>query len=325
MVRHAGDAQLKETAEACLAAARRSGEPLTVCRGIRAMASLARRAGDFAAAEACEREILAVAATEEGCEVERINAAGNLGSLALRAGRLDEAEALLTQALAGHRRREWTPSVLRGLQYLAHVQLERGDAAAAVALLEEADQAVERSGSLYERMVNENYHGWVARLGDDWAAVLRHAERARALAVRLNDASASAVEACNAAEALLELGRAAEAEPLLDYAVAQSDRAGAGRVGAEVRVAQARLLTRVGRIAEARAAVDAALPLLGTIGGSAAVEAWVEAGHVALAEGGDAAAALAEAERGLGAMGVGPRALVSRQVEALRRAVAATG
>jgi len=235
-----------------LAAARIEGDPGAMARCLVSLGRAHYRAGRFAVAEPLLRESLTIALPDAP---ERTGALRALADIALRLGRLDEAERLWTEALAVSLDTGNKDVEARSRRGLAHLRAIQGDLDAASELLAESDQLLGPEGDYRVR-----------------AGVL-------ARAVELDTAAGRLASAAYRADILIELARRhgmcerlPEAYALLAelrlrvgdhegaHAATQQNvvftRATAG-IGWEPRLRAARALAELGHRAEAIAALPA--------------------------------------------------------------------
>jgi tetratricopeptide (TPR) repeat protein len=235
-----------------LAAARIEEDPGAVARCLASLGRAHYRAGRFAVAEPLLRESLTTAPADAP---ERTGALRALADIALRVGRLDEAERLWTEALSVSLDTGNKDVEARSRRGLAHLRAIQGDLDAAAELLAEADQLLGpegdyrvRAGVLARAVELDTAAG---RLGSAAyrADILIELARRHGMCERLPEAYALL------AELRLRVGDREGARDATQQNVVFT-RASAG-IGWEPRLRAARALAELGHRAEALAALPA--------------------------------------------------------------------
>lgn len=145
-------AEVRRAQGEALGIRREIGDARGVAHSLHGMAIAAAQLGDVTAATSLFSEA-ATAARDVGDELLFAKVSRARGELAVRAGRLDEAERLIDEAVEDFERRGVPYDLAHATITRARLQAARGDHAAAVALLDRARRLIERGGhhSLYAR------------------------------------------------------------------------------------------------------------------------------------------------------------------------------
>jgi class 3 adenylate cyclase/tetratricopeptide (TPR) repeat protein len=204
-----------------------------------------------------------------GSSVDAALGSANIAEIFADQGRLDEAEALLREAIDLWRSLSFPLGLARATRYLARVQLRRGEVATALEMFTEARATFDA-------------HGLVGNVHevDVWSV-----------------------------ECLLRLGRVDEAQALLDRAVSFESSSGPTELAPMLHRLRAAAAAAAGRIDDAWAEVDEALHLARSRGAAFEVALALEALSVLAERGGRAMdpSALEERDALLDALGVRSR------------------
>lgn len=145
---------------------------------------------------------------------------GQLGTLLLHAGSLDDAEAMLTRAIEAMGSGDATTELANLLMNRAMVRMQRHDLAASTADLHRAVAVYETSGDDEPLAEAQHNLGYAALLAGDLVTALSLMTRSRPTLAATSDLAA-AISDADRAEVLRDAGLTTEAEGLLARAAAQ--------------------------------------------------------------------------------------------------------